>query len=131
MNRTLSVTSTVGQDDATGPGTDLVSIIANGPTGYVNLDAWRRATIGVVNGATNPVTFTVEGSNDKTNWFTIAYGSGSQAAYTQAALTVAAAAKALLFLPPSDLVRYVRVNVSVANANGTTFLVAWDRIQGI
>lgn len=103
------------------------AITATGGSASVDLGVWSRASINVVNGATNAVTFTVEGSLDNANFVTVAYGQGSNAAYTQAALTVAGSGKAVLFLPRDDYFRWIRVNPSVANANGTTFTAYYEQ----
>jgi hypothetical protein len=99
------------------------ALTATGATDSVNISKMRRAGINVVNGATNSCVFTVEGSLDGTNFATVAYGTGSSAAYTQSAATVTAGTKSIVFLPDADLLNYVRVYVSSANANGTTFTV--------
>jgi hypothetical protein len=99
------------------------AITATGATDAVNVARFHRVAINVVNGATNSCIFTVEGSLDGTNFFTVAYGAGSSAAYTQGARTTTAATKEGVFLPDADLLNYVRVNISSANANGTTFTV--------
>ena len=92
-----------------------------------DLSQSRRVSINVDNRAAESVTFTVEGSLDGVNWSTISYGYNNTGAYTATALTLAASAKAILFLPPDDFVRYVRVNVSDGNAtNGTYFTVYGD-----
>ena len=97
------------------------ALTATGGSASVTIAGWKRATILVSNGITTAAIFTLEGSPNGSDWFTIAYGQGASAAYTQAPLTVAASTKALLFLPPSDGILWVRVNISTANANGTTF----------
>lgn len=99
------------------------AITATGATDSVEVKHVNRVAIGVVNGATNSVVFTVEGSLDGTNFSTIAYGSGSSAAYTQSSKTVTGGSKAILYIPPDDFVYFVRVNIATANANGTTFTV--------
>lgn len=99
------------------------AITATGGTDYVDVGYLKQVSISVVNGAANVCTFTVEGSLGGTNFSTIAYGQGSSGAYTQSAHSSAAAEKTILFLPPDDYVRYVRVNISAANANGCTFTV--------
>ena len=99
------------------------AITATGATDAVNVSRFLRVGINVVNGATNSVVFTVEGSLDGTNFTTVAYGTGSSAAYVVSAATVTAGVKSILFLPDADLLNYVRVNISSANANGTTFTV--------
>ena len=114
-----SLTATI--TDATDHITTLIT--ATGATDFVDVRPFRQVTIGVVNGASNVCTYTVEGSPDGTNFETIAYGSGSSAAYTQAAKTTTAGDDDMLFLPPDDYVGYVRVNISAANANGCTFNV--------
>lgn len=99
------------------------AITATGASDFADVRFVRRVSIGVVNGASNSVIFTVEGSLDGSNWETVAYGTGSSAAYTQSAKTTTAGDDDILFLPPDDFLGYVRVNVSTANANGTTFRV--------
>lgn len=99
------------------------AITATGATDSVEVKHVNRVAIGVVNGATNSVTFTVEGSLDGTNFSTIAYGTGSTSAYTQVAHSTTGGSKEILYLPPDDFIYYVRVNISAANANGTTFTV--------
>lgn len=92
-------------------------------TDYITLAGVNRVSIQVVNGITNSCTFTLQGSNDGTNWVTIAYGQGATGAYTQAALVAAAGTSYVLYLPPDDAMRFVRANVSAANSVGTTFRV--------
>ena len=113
---TLKVVLTDATDHLT------TAITATGGTDFVEIAGFRAVSIGVVNGATTGVTFTVEGSSDGTNFVTAAYGQGSSAAYTQAALTLAASAKTVLLLPSSDYFPFIRVNISSGNStNGTTF----------
>jgi hypothetical protein len=108
--------------DATNHAT--TAITASGATDYVDVRYAERVAIGVVNGAAEDCDFTVEGSFDGTNWVTVAYGSGSSAAYTQASKNIAISGDEILFLPPDDFFYFVRVNISDANAtNGTTFTV--------
>lgn len=99
------------------------SVTNAGATSRANIAFNKRAAIRVVNGATNPVTFTVEGSLDGAGWETVAYGVGASGAYTQTARTTPAGTDEILFLPPDDLLGFVRVNVSAPNANGSTFRV--------
>ncbi len=99
------------------------AITATGATDSANVTRFSRVAINVVNGAANSCIFTVEGSLDGTNFSTVAYGAGSSAAYTQGARTTTAATKEIVFLPDADMLNYVRVNVSTANANGCTFTV--------
>jgi hypothetical protein len=99
------------------------AITATGGTDYADVRSSDLLSLEVLNGATNSVIFTVEKSDDGTHWLTTAYGQGSSAAYTQAALTVTGGSYAILHLPPDDYFRFLRVNVSAANANGTTFTV--------
>lgn len=107
-------------------GEDL--IVATGETKRSrSLTQAAVVTVQAVNGITNGVTFTLEGSIDGVNWYTLAYTTGSDTAYVKTAVVLAASAKTLLFLPPADFVRYVRVNVSSANAVGTTFTYAGSR----
>lgn len=99
------------------------ALTATGGSDYVDIIHVGRVSIGVVNGASNSCIYTVEGSLDGTNWETVAYGSGSSAAYTQAAKTTTAGDDDILFLPSADYLRFVRVNIATANSNGTTFTV--------
>jgi hypothetical protein len=100
------------------------AIVATGATDYADIREHERVSINVVNGATEDCDFTVEGSLDGTNWSTVAYGSGSSSAYTQASKNVAISGDEILFLPPDDYLSFVRVNISDANATaGTTFTV--------
>ena len=87
-------------------------------TRHADLRFSRRAGLQVVNDGATDFTFTVRGSLDGTNFALVAYGTGSSAAYTQAALTVAAGAKAMLFLPDADLLGYVAVLPSAVPAAG-------------
>jgi hypothetical protein len=101
----------------------LVSVVNSVATDYADVRQARTVGINVVNGITNSVVFTVEGSLDGENFSTVAYGTGSNSAYLQTAATIAHDDTAILFLPNGDLLRYVRVNPSAANALGTTFTV--------
>jgi hypothetical protein len=114
------VALTVTITDGTSHTSPVVNAVA---TDYVDVSGVRNVSIQVVNGASNTCTFTLQGSNDGTNWNTIAYGQGSSAAYTQGALAASAGTSYILYLPPDDTIKYVRANVSGANSNGTTFTV--------
>lgn len=102
--------------------THAEEVVTAEATDYADLMWHPRRCMLVENDAANGVTFTVEGSPDKTNWFTIAYGT-STTPFTQDPLVLAADEVALLFFATDDYVRYMRVVPSVANANGTTFTV--------
>lgn len=106
--------------------TALASVTTATPTAGVRVDAAKHVAILCVNGITTSVIFTVEGSLDGTNWFTMATSVGSDAAPVKTAITVLGSAKQQLYLPPNDMVNYVRVNVSTPNANGTAFTVYSD-----
>jgi hypothetical protein len=113
---TISVTLTDGTTHAS-PITNAVA------TDFAWIEGFPVLSIAVVNGATNAFTATLEGSLNGTNFVTVAYGQGSNAAYTQAAFTVAGGASTILFLPRDDHLAYVRLNVSAANSNGTTVTI--------
>lgn len=95
------------------------SITNNVATDYIDITPIVRGAFQVVNGAANSFTFTVEGSIDGSNFSTVAYGTGSSSAYTQSAASVTGGSKGLFFLPDADVIRYIRLNVSAANSNGT------------
>lgn len=114
---------TTGTGRLTDPTTHGTSIVNTGASDFVDISKLRTVSLHIVNGASNSYTVTAEGSVDGTNFSTIAYGTGSSAAYTQSALTVAASAKAIVFLPDADALRYIRLNASAANSNGTTVTV--------
>ncbi len=123
MSGTLDVYRNVQtMNVALADGTSHASPVTNSAaTDFVEVNKVRKVSIHVVNGATNSVVFTVEGSNDGTNWSAIAYGQGASAAYVQTAATVTAGSKTIIYLPDADVTRYVRVNVSSANSVGTAF----------
>ena len=99
---------------------DAALIVTQAASNSLDISAVVRAAFQVVNGAAEDFTFTVEGSIDGTNFSTIAYGTGSSAAYTQAAATVSAGAKGIFYLPDADVIRYLRLNITASNAaNGT------------
>jgi hypothetical protein len=100
--------------------TNATTIVTEAASNSLDIGPIVRGAFQVVNGASEAFTFTVEGSIDGTNFSTIAYGTGSSGAYTQAAATVAADAKGIFFLPDADVLRYIRLNISASNAaNGT------------
>lgn len=107
----------------------LGSVTAQGPTPDYT-DCWGYASriyVVTVNGATNGVTYNVQGSWDGTTWFSLATRADSAASYANTAVTTTAGSTGVLFLNPLDCPRYVRVNVTSANANGTTFTVWMER----
>ena len=105
-------------------GTSHTSPVTNSvATDVVDVSGVRNVSIHVVNGASNSVVFTVEGSLDGTNFSTAAYGQGSSGAYIQTAATITASSTTIVYLPPDDVVRYVRVNPSSANSVGTVFTI--------
>lgn len=101
----------------------ITSIVATGATDWADTTYASRVTIQVVNGASNNVVSTIEGSLDGTNWFTLAYRVEASSAYTTGNWTVGGGAADIVHLDPSDYVRFVRVNIGTANANGSTFTV--------
>ena len=105
----------------TDPTTHIASVTNTGGGDYADTLGTSRITIECQNNATNAVTFTVEGSFDGTNFYTLAYKTDSLAAYAITGLVVAGSAKDIVHLSPTEYVRYVRVNQSAANANGTTY----------
>ena len=90
-------------------------------TGYVS-----KVYISVDNGATNSVAWGVEGSHDATNWFSLAWRQGT-GTYATTDRTTTAGTKEAVFLSPIDTPRYVRVDVTTANANGSTFALFAER----
>jgi VCBS repeat-containing protein len=91
---------------------------------YVYTGERRYWSIAVANGASETATFTVQGSNDASVWFDVAYGQGSSNVYTKSALTAVAATNYLLNLPADDVFAFLRVNITDSNgANGTAFTV--------
>jgi hypothetical protein len=97
-------------------------------TDFIDITRIVRGAFQVDNTASESFIFTVEGSIDGTNFSTIAYGTGSSAAYTQAASTVAASGKGIYFLPDVDVVRYLRLNVSASNATTGTTVTFFGRL---
>ena len=81
----------------------------------------QRVYIAVANGITTAAVWTVQGSHDGINFFTCAWRLDSSAAYVVTARTTTASTFEAVFLSGPDVPRYVRVNVSTPNANGTTF----------
>jgi hypothetical protein len=112
--------------DGTGVGyftdgtTDSTTIVTEAASNSLDIGPIVRGAFQVVNGAAEDFTFTVQGSIDGVNFSTIAYGTGSSAAYVQTAATVSAGAKGIFFLPDVDVVRYIRLLITASNAaNGT------------
>jgi hypothetical protein len=90
-------------------------------TGYVS-----RIYIHVANGATNSVAWGVEGSHDGTNFFPIAWRQGT-GSYATTDRTTTAGTEEAVFLSGPDTPRYVRVDVTTANANGSAFVLYCER----
>lgn len=90
-------------------------------TGFVS-----RIYIHVDNGATNSVVWGVDGSHDGTNWFALGWRQGT-GTYATTDRTTTAGTKEAVFLSGIDTPRYVRVDVTTANANGSTFLLMAER----
>jgi len=101
----------------------ITSIVATGATDFAPMTYRARTTVSVTNGASNNVIFTVEGSCDGSNFATMGWRPDSATSYVVTASTVSGGATVLHHLDPGDYIRYLRVNVSTANANGTTFTV--------
>jgi hypothetical protein len=85
--------------------------------GYVS-----RVYIHVDNGATNSVVWGVDGSHDGTNWFELAFRRET-GTYATTDRTTTSAVKEAVFLSGPDTPRFVCVNVTTANANGSTFVL--------
>lgn len=96
---------------------------ATGGSDYANVEGFSRNSIYVVNGATNNVVFTIQGSLDGTNWETISYKLLSSGTAAESNITVAGDAKDIVHISPTEYIRFLRVNVGTANANGSTFTV--------
>lgn len=96
--------------------------------GYVS-----KLIVTVTNGATNTCAVKLQGSHDATNWADIGYtsaGNGTPARDTTpviAATTIAADSTLFMAALPGEWPRYVRGNVTSANANGTAILGYLER----
>jgi hypothetical protein len=111
-----------------GASATLGTITANGATNWVNTFGFAgRIYVAVVNGITNGVTYNVQGSEDATTWVTLATRADSSASYATTAVTTPAASTGVLYLNPIDVPRFLRVNVTSANSNGTTFRIWMER----
>lgn len=86
-----------------------------------------RLYVVATNGATNSVSWKVQGSADGSAWFDLATRADSSAAYATTAATTTASSVGVLFLNPLDVPRFVRVSVTAANANGTSFQLWMER----
>ena len=102
---------------------NVASVTHTGGTGSADVTLESRIAIYVTNGAANNVVFDVQGSMDDTNFFDISYRVSSDVVYATLGtdVTVAGGTKQVIFISPSEYVRFVRINVGTANANGTTF----------
>lgn len=103
-----------------------------GATDHVDLAGYvSKAIVTVVNGATNTCDVKVQGSHDASTWADIAHtaveGSTRDAAPKSTAEQVAAGATAFLCLIPGEWPRYVRANVTGANANGVSIYLFAER----
>ena len=103
--------------DGTSQSTSITNAVA---TDWADMRHLGTRSIQVVNGATNNFVSTVQGSNDGVTWVDLAFRADSSASYAKTGVTVAGSATAVWFLSPDDWTRFVRLNVSTANANGTT-----------
>lgn len=81
----------------------------------------ERVYIAVDNGATDSVTFRVQGSHDGVTWVTLVLEVDPSTFADITTVTVAAGADDLVFLNPDAVPRFLRIDVTVANANGTSF----------
>ncbi len=103
-------------------------ITAIGPTDHVECTGYAgRIYVVTVNGATNSVIYGVQGSWDGSTWFNLATRADSSATYANTGVTTTGGSTAVLFLNPQDVPRYLRVNVTTANANGSTHHVWMER----
>lgn len=95
---------------------------ATGGSDWALVEGYSRHSLYVVNGASNSVVFTCEGSMDGTNFEAgISYRLLSSGSYAESNITVTAGAKDVVHFSPTEYFRYLRVNVGTANANGTVF----------
>ncbi len=103
--------------------THAASITTTGATDWANVSDVDGGTLTVTNGATNVVTFTIEGSVDGVTFPAgdIGHRASGGGAFVTTAITTTAATTAFYFLSDVDRLNFIRVNVSAANANGTTF----------
>lgn len=102
------------------------SATGTGGTDYVDLSGYcSKAVIYVKNGITNPVSVKAQGSFDGVDWVDIPFVSVDHAGATLdsapkiTAEQFAASGSGFLFLVPGMWPRYVRANVTAANAAGT------------
>lgn len=87
----------------------------------------ERIYIAAENGASNSCVFTVQGSHDATAWVTLVLEINPSTFAEVTEVTVTAGADDLVFLNPYAVPRFLRVNVTTANANGTTFTLCAER----
>lgn len=121
---TLAVAETL-TPPSTGAGTarnwPLGTVTANGQTDHADVSGFvSRIYVHVDNGATNSVVWGVDGSHDGTNWFAVGWRR-STGTFATTDVTTTAGTKEAVFLLGTDCPRYVRVDVTTANANGSTF----------
>lgn len=105
-----------------------------GGTDYIDLAGYvSKCVITVINGATNAVSVKVEGSHDGTTWSDVPFLAVDDAAGTLdtvprlAAESFAASGTGFLFLVPGQWPRYIRANVTSANAVGTALYLHAER----
>lgn len=101
-------------------------ITATGPTDYADVVYLTEYAIQVVNGATNSVIWTPEGSIDGVVWVPLGYkvqvaGGAASETFATGARTTAAGASEVLFISADNYLRYLRANIGTANALGSTF----------
>lgn len=85
-----------------------------------------RVYVATTNGASNAVTYGVQSSHDAVSWVSLPLfvdDQGDDVVSRQ----VAAGAYDLLFLVGAALGRFVRVDVTAANANGSEFVLCAER----
>lgn len=106
----------------------LGSITTNAASDHTDVFGYTgRIYIAAENGITNPVTFTVQGSHDATTWVTLVLEINPSDFSDITDVTVLAGADEIVFLNPAGVPRYLRVNVTSANANGTAFTLNAER----
>lgn len=81
----------------------------------------ERVVLAIENGATNSCVFEVQCSHDGTNWVTIVLSIDPTDGSEVTSHTVTAGAYDMLHFDPHAVGRYIRVDVTTANANGTSF----------
>jgi hypothetical protein len=109
-----------GSSDVAGMECEIYnSASATGASDYADVFGYAAVVIQIVNGSANNFVTGVDTSLDGTNWqLDVAVRIDAGDAYAEGDVTVAGGVVRGLYLPTDDLFRFVRLNVTTANANG-------------